>query len=225
MVLSCCFNSNCCLFAGTEIPLAEKPCVNADDYYSRKQRFSLKAQIVSDHNMLIRSAVVGYAGSVHDARIFSLSELGKRPADFFSGNQWLAGDSAYRLTTTMITPFKRSSATPLTDEQRVFNKKFSRYRVRVEHCFGTLKERFNSLKELRVRIKDKESVGYCCAWFIVCAVLTNILKLSDVEEEPFEAGESDGIIEEDVEAGDMEADIGGAGVHKRNALMSLLLNN
>lgn len=41
---------------------------------------------------------MGYPGSVHDARIFNESNISKDPSAFLSSNEWIAGDSAYKLT-------------------------------------------------------------------------------------------------------------------------------
>lgn len=47
--------------------------------------------------------------------------------------------------------------------------------MRVEHCIGILKERFPSLKELRLRIHSSQSNKLACDWFIVCCILHNII--------------------------------------------------
>lgn len=73
-----------------------------ESYFSRKHIYSLKLQAVCDKNKRIRHLVCGHPGSVHDARIFSNCELATKPDEFFSGSQWLAGDSAYKLTKTEL---------------------------------------------------------------------------------------------------------------------------
>ncbi|KAF6209583.1 hypothetical protein GE061_015331 [Apolygus lucorum] len=209
---------------GTEIPLAEKPVTSPDDYYSRKQRFSIKAQIVCDRHLVVRSLTVGHPGCVHDARIYALSELGRRTPDFLSNHQWIAGDSAYKLTTTLITPYKRSAGVPLPENQVRFNKIFSKYRVRVEHTFGSMKERFCSLKELKVRIIDEKSVRFVCEWFTVCVLLNNIIRTTSNDDEPFEAEDSDHETEEISEINNAyDGEAVNEGVHKREAIAELIL--
>lgn len=159
---------------GTEIKLAEKPREDPESYFSRKHIYSLKVQCVCDRHLRIRHLVLGYPGSVHDARIYNNCDLAKNPNKFFSENQWIAGDSAYKLTGTVITPF-RVNASSGTEERRMkFNRQFSRYRIRIEHTYGLLKERFGSLKELRLQIKNDESVRKACDWIMVCAILHNL---------------------------------------------------
>uniref|UniRef100_A0A0A9Z5Y3 Putative nuclease HARBI1 n=1 Tax=Lygus hesperus TaxID=30085 RepID=A0A0A9Z5Y3_LYGHE len=211
---------------GTEIPLAEKPCVSADDYYSRKQQFSIKAQVVCDHKYIVRTLTVGYPGSVRDARIFAQSSIGRRTSDFLTNLQWIAGDSAYKLTTSLITPFKKPPRGSLTDDQKAFNKIFSRYRVRVEHCIGQIKERFNSLKQLKVRIRDRESAVFCCQWFTVCVLLHNMIKMT-CDEDPFEADidngqEADCLQNDDPDEGYLQVDT--VGEEKRKAIFEIILN-
>ncbi|XP_049308660.1 uncharacterized protein LOC125777617 [Bactrocera dorsalis] len=90
---------------GTEIPLAEKPSQDSEAYFSRKHQYSVKVQAVCDHSLQIRHLVLGYPGSVHDARIFSNCELSNDADVFLEGAEWIAGDSAYKLSSTVITPF------------------------------------------------------------------------------------------------------------------------
>lgn len=68
-----------------------------------------------------------------------------------SENEYLLGDSAYKLTTTVITPFRiNSRGAGNSVAGKNFNKRLSRYRVRVKNTIGHLKERFESLKDLRL---------------------------------------------------------------------------
>lgn len=160
---------------GTEIKLAESPIENHTSYFSRNHIYSIKAQVVCDFKRKIRHVVVGHPGSWHDARIYRNSSLCLHKEQYFSSHQWIAGDSAYPLSTTVITPY-RSNARQLDMNSRIaFNLRHSKYRVRVEHCFGLLKERFCSLKQLRMRLADKKSHKLCCDWFLICCILHNIL--------------------------------------------------
>lgn len=150
---------------GSEVKLAEMPVINHEVYFSRKHIYSVKMQIVCDKNLKIRDVVVGSPGSYHDAKIWKNCNLFRCKENYFSEQEWLAGDSAYPLSDILITPYRRTN----------FNKRLSKYRVRAEQCFGLLKEMFGSLKELRIRIKDDKSQKFCCKWILVCCMLHNIL--------------------------------------------------
>lgn len=154
--------------------MAERSVADPDSYYSRKQNFSIKMQAVCDHQLKIRHICVGYPGSVHDSRIFTNSSLFLHPSAFFDGEEWLAADSTYKLSTTIITSF-RSNSTETESVKARFNKLHSKYRVRIELCFGVLKERFGILKELRLRLINEESSTYACQWVTVCCILHNFI--------------------------------------------------
>ncbi|XP_031328220.1 protein ALP1-like [Photinus pyralis] len=160
---------------GTEIKLSEAPVVDKESYFSRKKIYSIKAQVICDAKLIIRQVTVGHPGSVHDARIFTACNLSNDPLRYLSPPEWIAADSAYKLTENVITPYKKNSRQVSANVQKTFNYTFSKYRVRVEHCIGLLKERFSSLKELRLRIHTKESNKLACDWFIVCCIIHNLV--------------------------------------------------
>ncbi|XP_046807324.1 protein ANTAGONIST OF LIKE HETEROCHROMATIN PROTEIN 1-like isoform X2 [Lucilia cuprina] len=160
---------------GSEIKLAEAPHKNHELYFSRKTQYAIKVQAVCDYKLSIRQVTIGYPGSVHDAKIFLHSPLAKHPERYFSSSQWLSGDSAYPLKNFLITPFKRNSSEHTLEEREKFNKYFSKYRVRIENCFGLLKEKFGSLKELKFRMLGEENKKECNDWIMVCCILHNIV--------------------------------------------------
>jgi DDE superfamily endonuclease len=51
---------------------------------------------------------------------------------------------------------------------------YSSHRVIVEHVNGALKNTFSSLKELRIRIKGKETLEEASNWVRACLILYNI---------------------------------------------------
>lgn len=61
----------------------------------------------------------------------------------------------------------------------MFNKTFSKYRVRVEHCIGEIKKRFPSLDKLPVKIKSENDIALCSRWVSVAAMLHNFAKDHD----------------------------------------------
>ena len=153
-------------------------------------------QAVCDHKLKIRHLLIGYPGSVHDARMYANSDLSQKSENYFSDAQWLAGDSAYRLTDTVLTPYRKNSTFRTYKQRQTFNKYFSSYRVRIENCFGILKEKFSSLKELRIRIHDTISHQYACSWILTCCVLHNII-LPTLEQDDMNFYESEDLDDEE----------------------------
>lgn len=160
---------------GSEIKLSEAPGKDHELFFSRKRQYAVKVQAVCDYKLRIRQLTIGYPGSVHDAKIFLNSPLAKHPERFLSPPQWIAGDSAYPLKSFLLTPFRGNSIEHSKAERDLYNKHFSKYRVRIENCFGILKEKFNSLKELKFRMNSNENKIKCNNWIMVCCILHNIL--------------------------------------------------
>ncbi|GBG91834.1 hypothetical protein CBR_g53725 [Chara braunii] len=121
----------------------------AEDYYDRKRRFSVVAQVVVDLDLRILDVFVGYLGSCHDVRIIHLSTLWSRAAagELFTGppvmlpfqaqmNGYLLADNGYPLSEWMVVPFGGVAQHPL--ESRFDNKQKTTSRA-VERAFGRLK--------------------------------------------------------------------------------------
>lgn len=160
---------------GSEIKLYHKPSTNHEAYFSRKSKYAIKIQVICDFNLKVRHLVAGYPGSVHDARIFKECGVALDSNQHFSKGQFLLGDKAYGLTKNLLTPFRPQSNVLNPALRKKFNKRLSKYRIRVEHCFGGLTERFESLKELRVQIDNPETLKFACDWIVVCCILHNII--------------------------------------------------
>lgn len=114
-------------------------------------------------------------GSVHDARIFAECDMARNVTNYLTENEWIAADSAYRLSKQVITPFRKNARQSTSECRKAFNKYFSSFRVRIEHCFGILKERFGSLKEMRIKLHSQDAHKYFCDWILVCCILNNMV--------------------------------------------------
>ena len=137
---------------------------NHEDYYNRKQHYSVILQGIVDCSLKFIHATVGYPGSIHDARVLRLSglydmaqneQILSGPTRDINGVEigpLLAGNSAYPLTSWLIKPFPDRGR--LTPEQRKFNKKFSALRCVVERAFGMLKSRWRIVMK---KIEQKTS--------------------------------------------------------------------
>ena len=76
------------------------------DYSGRKEGYTITNLFFSDCNRKIRYYISGWAGCAHDNRIWTNSKLYNNPADYFSRNQFLIGDSAFDNGPHMVTTYK-----------------------------------------------------------------------------------------------------------------------
>ena len=169
---------------GTTIDLAFKPSNDGEDYFSRKMRYSLAAMVVCDDECKIRFADCGFAGSAHDSRVYRSTPLAQTPEKFFSHGEYLLGDKGYPLTRHLITPYKGIQAD--MPENVTFNDALSHVRVKIEHTFGRLKSRFQSLDGMRIFVNRRKGHYRAVLWFFACAVLHNLLiddNLYEIDEE------------------------------------------
>lgn len=116
---------------GTRIPIPA-PKENPEAYVNRKGFHSIILQGVCDHKGKFINCFVGHVGSVHDQRVFRLSEV----ADFvgkeekFPQQCHLVGDAAYSLNINLMVPFRDNGH--LTDRQKNFNFCPSSARMRIK---------------------------------------------------------------------------------------------
>jgi len=110
---------------GSHVPLFEAPIDDHEAYFSRKQQYGMHLHAICDNKLIFRSISVGYPASAHDARVFSNTPLGLHPDRFLSPGQWLAGDSAYRASHFVVTPFRDNATTGSRNGRRRFNRHFS----------------------------------------------------------------------------------------------------
>ncbi|CAG8820060.1 27555_t:CDS:2, partial [Racocetra persica] len=102
---------------------------NKDVYMSHKQKYGIHLQGVVDHQGFFISYEIGWPASVHDAKVFSNSDIFKNYKNYFKDEDYLIADSTYPL--------------------------FPWTRVIVEQAFGHLKAQFSFLKEMRIRDTKK----------------------------------------------------------------------
>lgn len=78
---------------------------------------------------------------------------------------WIAGDKAYPIRQWLIRPFSKSGH----DDHTRFNRTLSKGRVVIENAFGILKNRWQILRDLNVRLQDAPMVTLaCCALHNLC---------------------------------------------------------
>lgn len=142
-------------------------------------------QAVVDSKYLFRDVVVGWPGSVHDARIFSNSGLYKKGNErtLFSSDvsetiqgcdiqPLLLGDPAYPLLPWLVKDYPENSNT--SDVERHFNYMLSRARMTVENTFGRWKGRFQKfLKRVDMQVETLVNI------VVASCILHNICELQD----------------------------------------------
>ena len=92
---------------------------------------------------------------------------------FFTEEEYLLADSGYTTTPTVIASFKKPAA--LKKENELFNHFLSKMRMKVEHCNGMIKGRFQCLRGLRNMVRHKKDHRRVVYWIRACAVLHNFL--------------------------------------------------
>jgi hypothetical protein len=92
--------------------------------------------------------------------------LAKDHEHLMEPGEWVWADSAYPVDVWIVSPYKKPER-DLPDNEE-FNKHVSRVRIRSEHAIGFLKGRFHSLKNLRLKIRDKKSHILATFWVAAC---------------------------------------------------------
>lgn len=89
---------------GTHISI-KAPHVNPESYINRKGHHSIQLQAICDHERKFIHCLAGHVGSVHDQRVFRLSEVNDYLGDEskFPNNTHLVGDAAYTLHNNVMT--------------------------------------------------------------------------------------------------------------------------
>ncbi|XP_025153259.1 putative nuclease HARBI1 isoform X5 [Harpegnathos saltator] len=164
----------------------DKPSEDPVAYINKKHYFSIHMQgTVNEQNKFL-DVLIGYPGSVHDARVFANSSLAEDlPALCHNGNIIL-GDAAYPCLPQLITPYRDNGH--LTQAQRNFNRIHSQCRISVEHTFGVLKQRFRQLYFLKLR-----NMQFIVKFIFACCVLHNMANFNDMQymEEPEDDNHAD----------------------------------
>jgi len=100
-------------------------------------------QAICDHQCRFIHCYVGNVGSVHDQRVFRLSEVYNYLNDpiKFPDNCHLLGDAAYTINEHLLVPYRDNGY--LSARQRNFNFCHSSARMAIERAFGLLKRKIS----------------------------------------------------------------------------------
>ena len=184
---------------GTHIPILA-PNESHRDYINRKGYHSIIMQAVVDHNHLFRDVVIGWPGSVHDARVLSNSKIFEKgnndtlfPQNIeeeISGqrvNPVIIRDGAYPLLQWLMKPYPENNTTPRI--KKLFNYQLSRARMTVENAFGKWKGRFIRFSK-RVDMAVSSVVNIVktsCILHNICEIQNNeFLPLWQIDNEALE---------------------------------------
>ena len=191
---------------GTHIRIP-RPVVDGDQYFNRKDFYSLNTQVICNFNLEFLDVFVGFPGRVHDARVFHNSPIPEMLKQLNNAYH-LLGDAAYPLLLGLLTPFRETAN--MTPAQRKYNKVHSRARQCVERSIGILKGRFRKLKDLEM--VDIETM--CKIIISTCCIHNIVIKLDSNERlyELFTQGEQDenGLGREDTFASLADIDVDAA---------------
>jgi hypothetical protein len=155
------------LIDGSLVVLSTCPEKDGPDYYSRKGYYCIATLLVCDQHKNIIYVFTGWPGCSHDMRLMTNCALSKFPNQYFSDGKYLLANSAFVPTLTTVPAFKCKRNKPLTDEQTDFNRHLSGVQVAVENCIGLLKNRFQSLRGLRLRVASKNDMQRVTSWIMV----------------------------------------------------------
>lgn len=160
---------------GTLLPLAFKTTLNGEDYFTWKGCYALNALVRCDGKARVIYVLAGWPGSSHDNRVWSNAAPFRDPVAFFSSNQYLLGDTAFRPSQHIVPPYKKLPGALLSREQEFFNSKLSIIRVRSEHCIGLVKARFQFFKGVRIIIRHARDLRRIIRLFMTAVVIHNLL--------------------------------------------------
>lgn len=83
--------------------------------------------------------------------------------------EWCWGDAGYPMQDWLVILYKKPDKQLCENQQ--FNYHLSSMCIGSEHTIGLLKEHFQSLKELRIHIKNAQDLQYANLWIHCCIVL------------------------------------------------------
>lgn len=156
---------------GVPFPFEMAPTYNTNEWNTYKCKHAMGATAVCDHKGRFTFVSTGYVGSMHDALAYKNCDLYTRVGDFFQGRQYIIGDAAYMVTKTVVPRYKTAHGYQLR-----FNTLHGRARVIIEHAFGMLKLKFQSLQNLPVKITCRGDIAKASSWIMACMVLHNFVR-------------------------------------------------
>ena len=164
---------------GTHIPIIAPP-ENEYMYVNRKNFHSINVQVICDTGMLFEDVYAKWPGANHDSFILTQSTVHDNFEQGHYGEGWIIGDSGYGQKSWLMTPL----ATPVTNQQKKYNRSLVKTRCLIERAIGEAKSRW--------RIIDHTGGRLCylpqkvSKITVTCCVLHNMCKRANIPmlEEP-----------------------------------------
>ncbi|PKB96910.1 hypothetical protein RhiirA5_301501 [Rhizophagus irregularis] len=79
-------------------------CTRSNSIFYKK--YAINCQGIVDFKGIFINYIIGWPGSVHDARVYANSDFFLNTAKYIEGDDYVLGDSAYPISSFLITPFK-----------------------------------------------------------------------------------------------------------------------
>lgn len=175
---------------GSHIPLHKCPSFTIEknaSFFSRKQRYGLLILAACDHAKRFTYLQTGHYASASDFRAQRSSSLHKDPHLHFSTDEFVLGDSGFFCSLNVIPMYRRRPHQPLEEDQQRFNDKVAMARVKIEHAFGVLKQRWLMLNGMNLTLKTDDDINLAFAFVRAAVILHNLFLLTarhhwDLEE-------------------------------------------
>ena len=113
---------------------------------------------------------------MHDNRVFGNMLVSKNHTEYFDELQYILSDSALENNKYVVSAFKKPPAQEISHDKDRFNAKLDKARIYSEHSIGTLKGRFQWLKEIGMLVTEgKKSMVRILKYIYCCIILHNLL--------------------------------------------------
>lgn len=92
----------------TDIVLKYKPggVYNGEIFFTRKKKYALDFCAVCDFSTRFICTFAAWLNSQHDARVYASTNLQRHPENYFSPGEYLLGDTAYKNSSHLVSPYK-----------------------------------------------------------------------------------------------------------------------
>ncbi len=89
--------------------MGEAPSQDLTAYFTRKKRYAIQYQGIVDYRSIFINYIIGWSGSVYDARVYSNSDFFLNKEKYIEEDDYVLGDSTYPISPFLISPFKNPS--------------------------------------------------------------------------------------------------------------------